>query len=228
MPPGRPPSRTASAPARTCRTARCSAWPWRASSGVSAPWPGGWPGPPPRCRGRAAGLAGRGGPGSPVPRTVEAGAAAGGRAAVAGTAAEGEPASHKDEALLRLAPHLVLDGLQLAAEAVGAARAVLYVRRDLRASTRLDVQISERERRGLDRVAVEIVSAPTRFLAGEESALASLVSGGMAGPRFTPPRVFEPGVDGGPTPLPKLETLAPLAPPPRLPPRRCPAPGTPA
>jgi NADH:ubiquinone oxidoreductase subunit F (NADH-binding) len=176
-------------------------------------------GPVPYCGGsarlipevRAAGLTGRGGAAFPVHRKLEAVTAGSGRAIVVGNAAEGEPASHKDEALLRLAPHLVLDGLQLAAEAVGAARAVLYVRRDLRASTRLDVRISERERRRLDRIAVEIVSAPTRFLAGEESALASLISGGVAVPRFTPPRVFERGVDGRPTLVQNVETLAHLA-----------------
>ena len=161
---------------------------------------------------RAAGLTGRGGAAFPVYRKLEAVAAAGpGRAVVVGNAAEGEPASHKDEALLRLAPHLVLDGLQLATEAVGAVRAVLYVRRDLRASTRLDLRMAERAARGLDRVAVEVVSAPTRFLAGEESALASLVSGGAAVPRSTPPRVFERGVDGRPTLVQNVETLAHLA-----------------
>jgi NADH:ubiquinone oxidoreductase subunit F (NADH-binding) len=46
---------------------------------------------------------------------------------VVGNAAEGEPASSKDAALLWLAPHLVLDGLQAAAEAVGARSACLYL-----------------------------------------------------------------------------------------------------
>ena len=161
---------------------------------------------------RAAGLTGRGGAAFPTYRKLEAVAAAGpGRAVAVGNAAEGEPASHKDETLLRLAPHLVLDGLQLAAEAAGAARAVLYVRRDSRAATRLDRHLTQRLARGLDRIAVEVVPAPPRFLAGEESALASRVSGGAALPRFTPPRVFERGVDGRPTLVQNVETLAHLA-----------------
>ncbi len=161
---------------------------------------------------RAAGLTGRGGAAFPVHRKLEAVAAARpGPAIVVGNGAEGEPASHKDEALLHSAPHLVLDGLQLAAEAVGAPRAILYVRRDVRARTRLDAQVPQRRARGLDRVPVELVSAPARFLAGEESALASLVSGGTAVPRFTPPRVFERGVDGRPTLVQNVETLAHLA-----------------
>ena len=161
---------------------------------------------------RAAGLTGRGGAAFPVHRKLEAVAAARpGRAIVVGNGAEGEPASHKDEALLFLAPHLVLDGLQLAAEAVGAGRAVLYVRDDLRARTRLEDYLPERDASGLDRVPVEIVWSPRRFLAGEESALASRVSGGPAVPRFTPPRVFDHGVDGRPTLVQNVETLAHLA-----------------
>ncbi len=161
---------------------------------------------------RAAGLTGRGGAAFPVHRKLEAVAAARpGRAVVVGNGAEGEPASRKDEALLFLAPHLVLDGLQLAAEAVGAGRAVLYVRADLRERTRLDIHVTERDAQGLDRVPVELALAPARFLAGEESALASLLSGEAAVPRFTPPRVFERGVDARPTLVQNVETLAHLA-----------------
>lgn len=149
---------------------------------------------------RAAGLTGRRGAPFPAHRKLETIAAADrGLAVVVGNAAEGDPARHKDEVLLRLAPHLVLDGPQLAAEAAGAARAIFYVRADLRVSTRLDTRVSERNARGLDRLAVEVVPAPTRFLAGEEPALAGLVSGGAAAPRITPPRVFEHGVGGRPT-----------------------------
>jgi NADH:ubiquinone oxidoreductase subunit F (NADH-binding) len=170
-------------------------WPWRLIEEV-----------------RDAGLTGRGGAAFPVHRKMAAVAEARtGHPVVVGNAAEGEPASRKDAELLLAVPHLVLDGLQLAAEAVGATRAILYVRDDLREGTRLDIQVSERFARGLDRVAVEIVSAPARFLAGQESALVSAIGGAAGVPRFTPPPVFERGVDRRPTLVQNVETLAHLA-----------------
>jgi NADH:ubiquinone oxidoreductase subunit F (NADH-binding) len=170
---------------------------------------------------KAAGLTGRGGAAFPVHRKLAAvlasaarnGAARTGRARpiVVGNAAEGEPASAKDKSLLLLAPHLVLDGLQLAAQAVGATEAVLYVGIEPADADWLDALIAQRQATGLDRAPVRLVAAPPRFIAGQESALVSRISGGPARPMFTPPRVFERGVDGRPTLVQNVETLAHLA-----------------
>ena len=71
---------------------------------------------------KAAGLTGRGGAAFPVHRKLAAVAEAATQPVVIGNGAEGEPASDKDKSLLWISPHLVLDGLQLAAEAVGSDR----------------------------------------------------------------------------------------------------------
>jgi len=77
----------------------------------------------------ASGLLGRGGAGFPVGRKWASVAerAVGSGAVVLMNGAEGEPLSHKDRSLLLLRPNLVLDGAELAAEAVGADEIVLYV-----------------------------------------------------------------------------------------------------
>ena len=123
--------------------------------------------------------------------------------------AESEPASRKDEVLLRIAPNLVLDGLQLAAEAIGATEAHLYLHSApgpeiLRA-------LAERASRGLDGLGVTITQAPPRFLAGQETALVNRLGGGPALPTFQPPRVSERGLGGAPTLVQNVETLAHLA-----------------
>ena len=124
----------------------------------------------------AAGLTGRGGAAFPVARKIAAAAEARPAPIVAGNGAEGEPASSKDKSLLWISPHLVLDGLQLAAGAAGSATAVLYVQRNERLHARLAEAIAERAAAGIDAAAVELASAPDRFLAGEESALASRIA----------------------------------------------------
>jgi NADH:ubiquinone oxidoreductase subunit F (NADH-binding) len=159
----------------------------------------------------SAGLTGRGGAAFPTHRKLTAVADQKGVPVVVGNGAEGEPASDKDKTLLWSSPHLVLDGLQLAAEAVGARKVHLYVHREPRLVQRLTSVLAEREAAGLDRFRISLVTAPPRFLAGEESALANRVEGGAALPRFTPPRIFERGVNGAPTLVQNVETLAQLA-----------------
>jgi NADH:ubiquinone oxidoreductase subunit F (NADH-binding) len=123
--------------------------------------------------------------------------------------AESEPASRKDELLLQLAPNLVLDGLQLAAEAVGATEAHLYLHHA--PGPQILRALAERAARGLDRLAVTITQAPPRFLAGQETAVVNRLGGGPALPTFQPPRVSERGLGGAPTLVQNVETLAHLA-----------------
>jgi NADH:ubiquinone oxidoreductase subunit F (NADH-binding) len=160
---------------------------------------------------RESGLTGRGGAAFSAGRKLAAVAAAGGRAVVVANGAESEPLSAKDKTLLRYSPHLVLDGLQLATEAVGARRGVLYLHDEPSLHGRLSELLSERRSGGLDRADVGLVLAPPRFLSGQETAAISVLNGGPALPTFTPPRTFERGVDGRPTLVQNVETLAHLA-----------------
>jgi NADH:ubiquinone oxidoreductase subunit F (NADH-binding) len=152
------------------------------------------------------GLTGRGGAGFPSARKLAA-VAAGKRAVVVANGAEGEPLSSKDRTLLTGAPHLVLDGLQMVAEATGAAEAYAYVPQDLCAS----ITAALVERRGWDRVHVSVVAAPEAFISGEETAAASRLSGGPAVPRDKSRMVVTAGVRGRPTLVHNVETLAHLA-----------------
>jgi NADH:ubiquinone oxidoreductase subunit F (NADH-binding) len=159
----------------------------------------------------AAGLTGRGGAGFPTHRKLRA-VAAGRSPVVVANGSEGEPASGKDATLLSLSPHLVLDGLQLAAHAVGARRVHLILEQDSPALDAVRAAVGERgRRRSAFGPEVKVVETAARFLSGEESAVASRVSGGPPIPRATPPRVFEKGVDGRPTLVQNVETLAHLA-----------------
>jgi NADH:ubiquinone oxidoreductase subunit F (NADH-binding) len=165
----------------------------------------------------AAGLTGRGGAAFPAYRKLQAVFEAAEKRrrtpALIANGAESEPASDKDVTLLWLSPHLVLDGLQLAAEAVGADTAILYTHanRGNDVGSRLREAIQERQAANLDRVPVQFAQAPSRFLSGQETALINHLAGGPAIPTFTPPRITERGLGNAPTLVQNVETLAHLA-----------------
>ena len=180
------------------------------------------PGLPEPRRGRAgvlvdeverAGLRGRGGAGFPTALKMHAvaGASGRGRRTVVVNAVEGEPASRKDRTLIASAPHLVLDGAALAAQAVGAAEVVLCVSET--AVETLDAALrASAERRSLrERVLARVVAVPHGYVGGQESALVHHLNGGPAKPTFTPPMIFERGVGGRPTLLSNAETFAHVA-----------------
>jgi len=166
-----------------------------------------------------AGLAGRGGAGFPAGRKLRAVAVssrgAGARrgqagAVVVANGAESEPASAKDRMLLARAPHLVLDGIAAAADAVGASRCYLSLHAG---SDELALQLAAavRERAGMDRVPAQIIPCATGYLASQETALLSQLNGGKPKPTFVPPRPFQKGAHGQPTLIANVETLAHIA-----------------
>ncbi|WAL64110.1 SLBB domain-containing protein [Amycolatopsis cynarae] len=158
---------------------------------------------------RTAGLTGRGGGGFPVWRKL-ATVAQGRAPVVIANGAEGEPASHKDDTLLRRAPHLVLDGLQLAAETVRAGQAYLYTPPGP-AMASVKAALAERAARRWDAIAVSLVATPDSFLSGEESAVVAAVEGRPARPGDRFELTARSGVDGRPTLVQNVETLAHLA-----------------
>jgi NADH:ubiquinone oxidoreductase subunit F (NADH-binding) len=155
----------------------------------------------------ASGLTGRGGAGFPTGRKMRTVAASERVAVVVANGAEGEPASEKDTLLMTRTPHLVLDGVQLAARAVGATEAHLVVHRDGVAATLRD----SAAQRSADDVQLTIHELPVRYVASEETAVVSWLNGRDAKPVFTPPRPYESGVRRRPTLVNNVETLAQLA-----------------
>jgi NADH:ubiquinone oxidoreductase subunit F (NADH-binding) len=155
-------------------------------------------------------LSGRGGAGFPTVGKWSAVAAASGPKVVVANGSEGEPTSHKDRMLLTVNPHLVLDGLQLAAKAVHADQIFLYAPPGVAVKAALEASLAQRAG-SVDRLPVSVFSAVDRYVAGEETAVAAALSGEPPLPRLTPPRVFESGVRGRPTLVQNVETLAHVA-----------------
>ncbi|MGW4561110.1 NADH-ubiquinone oxidoreductase-F iron-sulfur binding region domain-containing protein [Streptomyces sp. NPDC004561] len=159
-----------------------------------------------------AGLTGRGGAAFPTGRKLRTVADGKGTAVVVANGMESEPASRKDETLLELAPHLVLDGAVLAAAAVGAHVAHLCLPRTRRDQAyALREAVAQRQRLGLDPVPVLVHELPHHYVSSEETSLVRWLNGGDARPAATPPRPFEKGVGRRPTLIDNVETLAHLA-----------------
>jgi NADH:ubiquinone oxidoreductase subunit F (NADH-binding) len=119
--------------------------------------------------------------------------------------AEGEPLSIKDATLLRHAPHLVIDGLLLAASVAVAAEAYLYAGRDELAVVRR--ALGERQ----DASIVRVHEAGDAFIAGEASAVVNAVAGRPPVPADHIVRLSESGLGGRPTLVQNVETLAHVA-----------------
>lgn len=157
----------------------------------------------------AAGLRGRGGAAFPLARkilTVRGGAAT---PILVANGEEGEPSSVKDKWLMRHRPHLVLDGVRLAAAMIGAQQAYVYIS-DPAAADSIERALGEFNSEGWNELVVEVHRVEPAYVAGEETAAVRSINGGPALPSDKPPRPFERGVDDRPTQISNVETLSNL------------------
>jgi NADH:ubiquinone oxidoreductase subunit F (NADH-binding) len=164
----------------------------------------------------SSGLLGRGGAAFALAvklRAVRDNGRLGGRKAggtvVVANGEEGEPASIKDRWLLRNRPHLVLDGMRLAAAIVSADRTYVYVS-DPESARSVDAALSELDSATLGGITVSLLTVQPGYVAGEETAAVRKINGGPAKPTDKPPRPFESGVGELPTLVSNVETLANL------------------
>ncbi len=165
---------------------------------------------------KAAGLCGLGGAGFPTAAKWEIVAKAPGEVKYAVcNADESEPGTFKDRALLEAAPHLVIEGLLVAALVVGAREAIVYLRHEYRAAREaLDAVMADLEARGLvgerarTGVRLRLFESPGGYICGEETALLEALEGKRAEPRNKPPYPGTHGLHGRPTAVNNVETLA--------------------
>jgi NADH:ubiquinone oxidoreductase subunit F (NADH-binding) len=140
----------------------------------------------------ASGLRGRGGGGFPTGRkwtTVAEARSPGYPTTVVVNAAEGEPATFKDRALLRRNPFKVLEGALIAAFAMGANSVVVGLKASAsREHRRLRRAMAEVQAAGwADGLELRLVLGPDAYLFGEETALLEVIEGRQPLPRVTPP-----------------------------------------
>jgi NADH:ubiquinone oxidoreductase subunit F (NADH-binding) len=124
-------------------------------------------------------------------------------------AMEGEPASAKDRVLLEQSPHLVLDGAEVLATALGARRIALCL-----PSARDQLVVHVRAAvasRPVGPARIEVLALPGRYIAGEESALAAAAAGKAGLPTFRPDKSAPLSVGRSPALVHNTETLAHLA-----------------
>jgi NADH:ubiquinone oxidoreductase subunit F (NADH-binding) len=130
---------------------------------------------------------------------------------------EGEPATFKDRELLETEPHRLLEGALLAALVVRAQRIVVGLRSEY-VQARRSLEVAVAELNGFARAwghrgvlpPIEVRPVPGPYVTGEETALMEALEGRRGEPRLRPPYPAEVGLEGRPTLVQNVETLAAL------------------
>src|SRR6201993_4804986 len=171
------------------------------------------------------GLRGRGGAGYPTGlkwSTVAKAASQTGTKYVICNGDEGDPGAFMDRSVLESDPQRVLEGMAIAAYAVGASKGYVYVRAEYPlAVQRLTTCLRDARRRGLlgNNICntpfsfdVEIRLGAGAFVCGEETALIASIEGKRGTPKPRPPYPAVSGLWGKPTLINNVETFANIAP----------------
>ncbi|MBX3085018.1 MAG: NADH-quinone oxidoreductase subunit NuoF [Anaerolineae bacterium] len=169
------------------------------------------------------GLRGRGGGGYPTGlKWSTVAKAAGSPKYVICNADEGDPGAFMDRSVLESDPHRVLEGMTIAAYAVGATEGYIYVRAEYPlAIKRLQIAIRQAERAKLlgDKIGgtafhfdINIRLGAGAYVCGEETALMASIEGKRGQPRPRPPFPAEHGLWGQPTLINNVETYANVVP----------------
>ncbi len=165
------------------------------------------------------GLRGRGGGGYPTgTKWTTVAKAVGEKKYVICNADEGDPGAFMDRSVLESDPHRVLEGMAIAAYAVGANQGYVYVRAEYPLAVKhLKTAVKQAEKLGLlgNRVCgtpfnfhVDIRLGAGAFVCGEETALIASVEGKRGTPRPRPPYPAQEGLWGCPTLINNVETFA--------------------
>lgn len=171
---------------------------------------------------KISGLAGRGGAGFPTWfKWNAARKAEGNEKYLICNADEGDPGAFMDRAVIESDPHSLLEGMLIAAYAIGAENAFVYVRAEYPlAVLRLEKAIKDCEKDGLlgDNILgssfscrIRIKAGAGAFVCGEETALTESLEGKRGMPRLKPPFPAQCGYEGKPSNINNVETFANVA-----------------
>ena len=122
---------------------------------------------------------------------------------------EGEPGTFKDRYYLESRPHRFLEGMLIAAWAVGAEAAYIYLRDEYPGAREILLkEIAALEAAGLSKgIALHLRRGAGAYICGEESAMIESIEGKRGLPRHRPPYVAQVGLFGRPTLVNNVETL---------------------
>ena len=172
---------------------------------------------------KTSGLRGRGGAGFPTGKKWELALQAQGPGKlVICNADEGDPGAYMDRTILESNPHQVLEGLAICAYAVGADKAIMYIRAEYPLAVKI-VNKAIRQAKELGLLGkgilgstfdfdIEIFQGSGAFVCGEETAMIQSIEGYRGMPRHRPPFPVEKGLWNHPTVINNVKTLASIPP----------------